>query len=512
METLKRKTIINDPVWGPIELHPLCVIIINTPYLQRLRYIKQMGGCCYVYPGAIHDRFQHSIGTSYLAGKLCRELQKKIDETIKWKKKINESKDIKDEIKEIDLMITEKEVLCVEIAGLCHDLGHGPFSHLFDFRFYREAREMNSDLVEWEHEDGSLSMLDKIFENITFKDFIDEDDIGFIKELIKKPSGGYTTKKRNKHFLFEIVANHLNKIDVDKWDYFSRDCHMLGLHHNFQCERTIKLAKVVEHNSGEWHISFPKAEWFNLFDMFYTRFTIHRRACQHRVVTAVEMMIKDALLKADKKLMFPPNADVEKQKCLSQSVQDMDAYLWVTDDVFHRIRTLPGNDSEVVEAKQILDRIDCRDFYKFIGEKKVTWSTPKKFENTIEKSKEKEEALTLLTNWIKDEQHGQLQENRFHLFETRILKFHYGNGDKNPLDTVKFYEKDQGVDFTQEECSNMFPSKFEQIYIQLFWKGTKLEEPDKRIIKSFEEMERHNCSGNMGSFELVTTRKRKKDA
>ena len=57
----------------------------------------------------------------------------------------------------------------------------------------------------------------------------------------------------------------------------------------------------------------------------------------------------------------------------------MDAYLWVTDDVFHRIRTLPGNDGEAVEAKQILDRIDCRDFYKFIGEKKVTWSTPKVF-------------------------------------------------------------------------------------------------------------------------------------
>ena len=177
-----------------------------------------------------------------------------------------------------------------------------------------------------------------------------------------------------------------------------------------------------------------------------------------------------------------------EQKCLSQSVQDMDAYLWVTDDVFHRIRTLPGNDSEVVEAKKILERIDCRDFYKLIGEKKVTWSTPKvfmllilfvslvvfllllflsnifqtplsvqrckfrhwavrvfkiviiiiiiiiiiisiiiiifaspqKFENTIEESKEKEEALTLLTNWIKDEQHGQLQENRFHLFETRV--------------------------------------------------------------------------------------------
>ena len=61
--------------------------------------------------------------------------------------------------------------------------------------------------------------------------------------------------------ILQIIANDLNSIDVDKWDYFSRDCHMLGLHHNFQCERTIKLAKVVEHD-GKWHISFPKSVFF----------------------------------------------------------------------------------------------------------------------------------------------------------------------------------------------------------------------------------------------------------
>ena len=51
----------------------------------------------------------------------------------------------------------------------------------------------------------------------------------------------------------------------------------------------------------------------------------------------------------------------------------MDAYLWVTDDVFHRIRTLPGNDDKVVEAKQILERINKRELYQLIGEKKVKW-------------------------------------------------------------------------------------------------------------------------------------------
>lgn len=54
--------IIDDPVWGPIELHPLCVRIIDTPQFQRLRYIKHLGGLSFVYPGACHCRFEHSVG------------------------------------------------------------------------------------------------------------------------------------------------------------------------------------------------------------------------------------------------------------------------------------------------------------------------------------------------------------------------------------------------------------------------------------------------------------------
>lgn len=99
--------IINDPIWGPIELHPLCIRIIDTPQFQRLRYIKQLGGISFVYPGACHCRFEHSIGTSYLARSLGHELQKKLA--------------VLDEPNKPD--ITDKEILCLEVAGLCHDLG-----------------------------------------------------------------------------------------------------------------------------------------------------------------------------------------------------------------------------------------------------------------------------------------------------------------------------------------------------------------------------------------------------
>uniref|UniRef100_A0A3Q2CP15 HD domain-containing protein n=1 Tax=Cyprinodon variegatus TaxID=28743 RepID=A0A3Q2CP15_CYPVA len=106
------------PIHGTIELHPLLVKIIDTPQFQRLRNIKQIGAASYIYPGATNSRFDHSIGVAYLAGELLKSIREK----------------------QQDLGITDWDVLCVQIAALCHDLGHGPFSHMFDQMFIPRAR------------------------------------------------------------------------------------------------------------------------------------------------------------------------------------------------------------------------------------------------------------------------------------------------------------------------------------------------------------------------------------
>ena len=105
-----KSCIFNDPVHGNIPMDGLCLKIIDTKEFQRLRYLKQLGTCDYVYPGATHSRFSHSIGVAYLSEVVLKNL--KANQTY--------------------LNITPIDILCVKVAGLCHDLGHGAYSHVWE--------------------------------------------------------------------------------------------------------------------------------------------------------------------------------------------------------------------------------------------------------------------------------------------------------------------------------------------------------------------------------------------
>ncbi|KAM9447114.1 deoxynucleoside triphosphate triphosphohydrolase SAMHD1-like [Clarias gariepinus] len=260
------REIFNDSVHGHIKMHPLLVEIIDTPEFQRLRNIKQLGGGYYVFPGASHNRFEHSIGVAHLAGELVRSLRGSLRGT--------EEKTAED----------SNDELCVQIAGLCHDLGHGPFSHVFEI-FMKEAK------VEWKTTDRK--------------------------------------RGQEKSYLYEIVANKHTGIDVDKMDYFVRDCHHLGMKSNFSHERYVMFARVCTNEENRKQICMRDKEALNMYELFHVRYLLHHNAYQHKVKVAVEMMIVDALLAAEKDFTLETDG-TEGGKKISEAANDPEIFLKLT--------------------------------------------------------------------------------------------------------------------------------------------------------------------------------------
>lgn len=127
-----RAKLINDPVHGYISLSTDVVKIMDTEQFQRLRDLKQLGTSYHVFPGASHNRFEHCVGTSHLAGKLADRIY----------------------ATQPDLDLRPRDCTLVKLAGLCHDLGHGPFSHAFE-----EFLHQHLPNHPWKHEEMSVKML-----------------------------------------------------------------------------------------------------------------------------------------------------------------------------------------------------------------------------------------------------------------------------------------------------------------------------------------------------------------
>ncbi|XP_030686515.1 deoxynucleoside triphosphate triphosphohydrolase SAMHD1 isoform X2 [Globicephala melas] len=400
--------VINDPIHGHIEFHPLLIRIIDTPQFQRLRYIKQLGGGYYVFPGASHNRFEHSLGVGYLAGRLVRELSEKQPE----------------------LQISERDMLCVQIAGLCHDLGHGPFSHMFDGRFIPLARPD----VKW--------------------------------------TWLYKGRPKEKSFLYEIVANKRNGIDVDKWDYFARDCHHLGIQNNFDYKRFIKFARVCEVDDRK-HICTREKEVGNLYDMFHTRNSLHRRAYQHKVGNIIDTMITDAFLEADPYIEITGSEG--KKYHISTAIDDMEAFTKLTDNIFLEI--LYSADPKLDAARAILKKIECRNLYKFVGETQP-----------IGKIKIKRENYESLPKGVASAKPSDMvlePELKAEDFIVDVINMDYGMEDKNPIDHVRFYcksEPSQAIMITKNQVSQFLPEVFAEQLIRVYCKKT-----DKRSLYAAQQ-------------------------
>ena len=257
---------IYDNIHGYIKLDNIAISIIDTEIFKRLKNLKQLGNCHYVFPGAQHTRFEHSIGVYFLAGKVLEEIKKNQPE----------------------IELNEKTIELVKIAGLVHDLGHGPFSHLYDDLIINNLIEngINLNGKSRVHEYRSCLLLDEIIKNLNIK--YSKNQILFIKSLICPKY----FKKMNQYpkFLYQIISNEDTSLDVDKFDYLKRDPYNIGLNKHIDFERLIQNIKIIDNE-----IYYPNKISNQISEIFEIRFKFFRDVYNHHTIVAIDYMIADIL-------------------------------------------------------------------------------------------------------------------------------------------------------------------------------------------------------------------------
>jgi uncharacterized protein len=193
---MNKKKIINDPIYGFINIETdLIYDIIEHPFFQRLRRIRQLGLTDLVYPGALHTRFHHALGAMHLMGQALINLRLKGHE------------------------ISDKEYESAQIAILLHDIGHGPFSHALEFTLLKDIH----------HEALSLTIMEAL--NKEFNGAL-ETALTMFKDTYKRK------------FFHQLISSQL---DIDRLDYLKRDGFYTGVSEGtIGSDRIIKLFNIVE--------------------------------------------------------------------------------------------------------------------------------------------------------------------------------------------------------------------------------------------------------------------------
>jgi HD superfamily phosphohydrolase len=298
--------------------------LINTHEFQRLRHIKQLGCCHYVYPSASTSRFEHSIGVYHMTGLMLQVIKSKNPDLLF---------DIPHYGKTV---LTDELIEYIMIAGLLHDIGHGPFSHLFD----NIIKQKYPDL---EHEERSII----IIREITKRELnLDDDVINLICNLIEPP------EDCKDHPLFQIVSNSVAGLDSDKLDYLVRDSLQVGEEVPFQISRIINSIDIID---GK--LVYPESAVRDVLKVFITRHYMYKYVYNHPTVKTVEIMMSDILM-----LLNPILG-------ITDSVIDMKKFCsFVDDDVYSIFRKMMvdvhcNRDKNFQLAFDIYDRLIRRDLY-----------------------------------------------------------------------------------------------------------------------------------------------------
>lgn len=296
--------IINDPVYGFVSInHPIILEIINHPYFQRLRRIKQLGLTNLVYPGALHTRFHRAIGAMHLMQQAIQTLKTK------------------------GIRINDKEEQASLIAILLHDIGHGPFSHALE----------NTIVSNVSHEDISSILMHDLNKQMN----------GKLSLAIKIFEDTYERK-----FFHQLVSSQL---DTDRLDYLLRDSFFTGVSEGvIGTDRIIKMLTVVNDK-----LVVEQKGIYSIEKFLIARRLMYWQVYLHKTVLSAENMLVKILTRA-KELVRKYNYDLFATPALKFFLQNN-----IEKDRFYKDKMVIENfinldDNDIIASIKVWTK--CDDF------------------------------------------------------------------------------------------------------------------------------------------------------
>jgi len=298
-----------DPIHDFIRVHDTELKIIDSPIFQRLRRIRQLSGAHLTYPSAQHSRFEHSLGVMHIAGQAAMSLKEKG-------------------------FLKTDQIQEIRLAALLHDVGHGPFSHLFE-----EVLQIKKKIS---HEEIGK----KIIQESEIGDILSKS--GFDKKHITKLAFGYPKYR----FVNEIISGSLS---ADMMDYLQRDGYFTGAEHaKIDHKRIIQSLDVYRTK-----LALEKSALYSFESMILSRYQMFKAVYFHKTVRSAEVMMLESIRLADDDCGF---TDL-----------NLDDYTKLTDEfVIAQILALPDHTSEQRRAKKFATDYQNRRLLKCVYEKIMT--------------------------------------------------------------------------------------------------------------------------------------------
>jgi len=246
---------IKDPVHGYVYITETEKEIIDTYPVQRLRRIRQLAGSEYVYPGANHTRFEHSVGTMYLAGVLTGNPN-------------------------LSAILSEGEAETIRVAALLHDVGHGPFSHIFEHLLVKFLSKTHEDMTRWLIGKSELKEV--------------TESLGYDSEAISKLAVG-SLQRPSRAFMDQIIQS---SVDVDKMDFVVRDTYHTGAEYGYvDIFRLLHTLDVIKEN-----LAVDVGSISALESLMLARMELFKSLYFHRTSRAAQLMLATAMEKGRQEL------------------------------------------------------------------------------------------------------------------------------------------------------------------------------------------------------------------